>query len=517
MIKELKQNKIIKIIFSILFSIMLFLDNKLVYNDNIFSNIKEIYFKKFQLIDILYILIIITIIYIIITLLKMIIDKLEFKIGKQNNKKIFIIIFITLIICWLPYVLSYFPFGIFSDTRQQISQALSGSLDNRHPLLGTLLIKIFIDIGMLFKDLKFGIQLYSIFQLLLMAGVISYFIYWLYKKKVPNIYLILTIIFYGFFKLIPIYVISLWKDTIFSAVLFLYIIDIADISISKFKNLEDKNKIIKHCILIFLVSFLRNNGLYITIITETLLLLIYKKNTIIIFELILFLIIQGPIYNYSKINTPFVENLGIPLQQVAYSVCENKNIDEKDLAFIYNIIPIENLKQSYAPANVDTIKWNEQFNDEYLNKNKIKFFKTWFQILLKNPNSYIKAYLLNTFGYWDINKSSNVGYMSITNWPNVEELIGLTQDDYIKQITGKSIRKYIEPKSFYSSALFTWILLLSLTMSLIKKKNILPLIPLVATILTILVAAPLAFSFRYLYILTFALPFIIIYPLINEN
>lgn len=85
---------------------------------------------------------------------------------------------------------------------------------------------------------------------------------------------------------------------------------------------------------------------------------------------------------------------------MCYVVADNGDITEEQLEFINNMCPIEVIKEKYNPCIVDKIKWDESFNNEFLEENKAEFFKTWFQIFLKNPSSYDKAYLLNTIGFW---------------------------------------------------------------------------------------------------------------------
>ncbi|MBR1414043.1 MAG: hypothetical protein IJ574_05200 [Bacilli bacterium] len=514
---ELKNNKIIKLVFSLVFSIMIIIDKNIVYNGNIFSKIDELYIINFKVFDYILIVLLFIIIYILLSLLIMLLDKCNINVdNKKVNKKFYIIVFILLFLNWLPYVLSYFPFGIYADTEYQIEQAISHHLNNRHPIFNTMIITLFVDIGKCFDSLKIGLQLYSIFQLLLSLSIITYFIGWLKRRNVPNIYLILTILFYMFFPLIPLYVVSFWKDTLFSLFLLLYVLNIYDVVLTDGKFICNFKGIIIHSLLIFLVAFSRNNGIYIVIVTSIFLIKRYFNikffKKIILFLLVCIVLIQIPIFNYLNINTAFVENLGVPIQQICYVVSSNGKMNTNDKEFIDKLMPINDIKETYTPALVDSIKFSSGFNEEFLNNNKIEFFKVWFSLLKQNPKKYIEAYLLNTIGFYDIFKSSDVAYTNTTNWYDVEEKLGIKQDDYINKFFGKSIRKYLEPKKHYSSAIFVWLLILSFIICIIKKNNYLQLIPLLVTVATLFLAVPLAFSFRYLYILTLALPLLLISP-----
>lgn len=531
------KNKIyilLKIILSILFSFTLILDKILVFNESIFGKNSEIYFSKMTLVDIIAIILLSIVIYFVISIIEFLVDKIDSKIyiktnRKKANIKIYFIIFLIILICWLPYILTFFPGGIYSDTRESISQAIGNSkLNNHHPILYALLLRIFIKIGIQISSLQLGIELFTIFQVLAMAATCAYFVYWLYKKNITKGYLILVTLFFSLFRLIPLYAISLWKDTPFCIALFLYIIYIAEIIYKDARNLENMGGIIKYIILIFLVAFLRNNGIYIVIFTTIILAFTYRKRIfnvlkefaiISITQIIICIIIQGPIYNYYKVNTKFVENLGVLLQQVCYVIVNDGNITDNQIDFINNICEIEKIKQLYSPCIIDTIKWDESFNHNYLEEHKSEFIKVWFEIFIQNPQSYVKAYLLNTIGYWNVNKATFDAYINPKMWQNTRKLGGINQKDYIQMYCGTSIENILIPNKAISSAIFFFITLLEMLITIYKKKykNLLIYVPAIITYITILIAVPLAFSLRYVYILVLMLPLTLIIPFLKQE
>ena len=189
--------RICKIFYVIAFSFMLLLDRKLVFNPNIYAKISEVYFNKITAKDFIYFLGIAILGYIILTIIEIIYNKIDKKeTEEKNNRKtnigIYFIIFVMLILAWSPYILSAFPGGIYGDTGVSINQSIGlDKIDNHHPLLYTLSIKASID---LFDgDITRGMGLISIIQIIAMAGVFSYLIYWLYKRNAKPIILIITI------------------------------------------------------------------------------------------------------------------------------------------------------------------------------------------------------------------------------------------------------------------------------------------------------------------------------------
>ena len=354
-----------------------------------------------------------------------------------------------------------------------------------------------------------------------------------YKKGISTKYIVLITAFFGLFRLIPIYAISLWKDTIFCIALFGYILYIAETVFQDGKNLEKITGVIAYAILMLLVCFFRNNGIYITIATTLVIMIVYRRkllkqkllfSIVTIISLIVTLIIQGPVYKKLKLSTEFIENLGVPIQQICYVVAKDGNITEFQREFINEICPIEKIKETYNPCLVDKVKWNGNFNNAQIEDNKVYFFKVWGKLLLQNPTSYVKAYLLNTIGFWDVNKATTDAYINPQMWgekdilkyDGIEEV---KQTDYIKEWTGKSAREIVTPSVPISSAIFLFILLFTALLTIYKKrfKNLLIYLPSILTWGTIMIAVPLAFSLRYVYILVLTTPLSLITPFLKQK
>lgn len=524
--------KIVKSIFVVAFSIMLLLDKKLNFSSNIYAKINEVYFNKFEPIDILFFLATIIITYIILTVIEIIYNKIvnkniEKKLDRKANIKIYVIIFVLLIVSWSPYILSSFPGGIYGDTGVSINQATGlDELDNHHPLLYTLSIKLSIQI--FHGDITKAMGLITIIQIIVMAAVFSYLVYWLYKRKAPLIIVVITTMFFMFFNLIPLYVMSNWKDSLFSTVLLAYIITIMDIIYQDGENLKKNTAIIKYVVAMFFVAFLRNNGIYIILATTIVLLIVYRKQikttlkkfTIIsLVSILIFYFIQGPLYNKLKLNTESVESLGIPLQQICYVVATGGNITEEQEEFINQICNIEVIKEEFTPYIVDSIKWNSNFNEQFLSENKIEFIKIWFQIFLQNPKDYIVEYLLNTLGYWDINKVTSNSYIQYVNWKEEQPFAGVTQTNFIEKWTGKSLLPKLTDIKLISAALWVWILFLSCVLTIRNKKykNLIILLPALLNWGTLMLATPIAFTLRYVYISILIVPLTIFVPIMKNK
>ena len=533
-IEDFKTHKLyffVKIIVSLIFALTILLDSMITFSGNINGSISETYFNNIEAKNIIIFFACWIITYIVLGCIQVIINKIEKTIYKKENKpkkkRVYFLILAIIIICWLPYILSYFPGGVFSDTADSINQAEGvKEYKNNNPLLYTFILKAFIELGN--GSIQTGMELFTIFQFLVMAIVVSYAIFWLYKRNVSTTYIVLATAFFGLFKLIPMYAISIWKDTPFCIALLALTIFLAETIYQDGKNLEKISGIIKYAILMFFVVFLRNNGLYIAVAITLILMIVYRKKLIknlkcfsimSVIGIVAVFIVQGPIYNKLNLNSPIVESLGVPLQQICYVVATDGNLSQEQKEFIENIYPEESIKQMYKPCIVDSIKFDEEFNRQYLEDNKIEFLKIWGEVLLQNPVKYIQAYLLNSMGFWDVNKATFDGYISPEIWNYVDLLFGINQNDIIKNTTGVSIKNIIYPNIPISSAIYLFIMIFSAIFVIYKKryKNLIIFLPAFFTWGTIMLAVPLAFSLRYVFTLLLVIPFVLLAPFLKQE
>ena len=549
---NIKKNKgylFARIIFSALFGISFFLDSIEELGTWHGATYKEVYFKTPEIKNFIIFFLGFMWSFIVISLLgniynknntiiKSIKDRVK-KIKKLKKIKkfkrikpgtIFIISFFTILLFWLPVVLTYIPGGIFDDTYETI-KIIQGKemLTNHHPLLFYLILKLFINIGTwLFNDLNIGLVFYTVLQIFLLNFVISYFIAWMYEKQVNILYIISLILFFSLFKLVPLYTVSIWKDTPYCIAILYYTLIITKIAYSKGDELERVSTIINYLISAFLVAFLRNNGIFVVIGSTCAIILAYKNKKLfiktVIIQMIVFILIQGPLYKALKINGEFRESVGPLIQQICYVVANDGNVNEEELEFINNIEKIENIKERYSPINVDMIKYYK-FNDEFLENNKIKFIKIWISLFIKNPKMYTKAYLLNTTGYWDLKRVASYGKKNYVFPRSYMTLYKEFQDTYWQLnityiLTGKTP---IKVSDFYNNQIpYAWFgatTLLSAIYILKTKKynNILMYLPGLLTLATVFIAVPIAFGMRYIFSLALVMPFSIYFPLMESK
>ena len=110
----------------------------------------------------------------------------------------FLAVFAFLIISWLPYTLTFMPFGVFSDTDSVIRQATGEKvLTNHHPVLYTFMWRAVYKIGNLLRPGDFYLKLFSILQELAAAAVYAYCIFRLRALNAGRRLIVLSALFTG--------------------------------------------------------------------------------------------------------------------------------------------------------------------------------------------------------------------------------------------------------------------------------------------------------------------------------
>ena len=506
------------------------------FNGNLwFGNIDEIYFNKFGLSAFILGIILFFVFWILLKFTDTPIEKIIKKFAyyeqcEKDRKKIMRIWIVIIIMAWLPYYLSYYPGGVYADTFTSIGFVHAGILTNRHPFFYTMAIGFFIDSGKaLGKDLTWSIGFFTAIQMLVLECEFIYFVSWMLRHKINHNLRIFISLFFVFFPLIPLYAISVWKDTPFCMAVLFWMLFIVDLYFEICNGIFNVKTFMGFGIGIFLTAFTRNNGIYIVALSVLVLIIIlFRRNWLdkklhyivignSIALIILIFLIQGPIYNIAGISaTNGVENFGIPIQQIGAVAAYDGVVTEKQKEFINNIIPYEKVREIYVPTTVDRLKWDKEFNGKYLFEHKFESIKLWLQLLKQNPSIYVKSYMMATLGFWNVDVSEGGAYVQNYVWNNDCDVV---QIDYFNKWFGFSFQHFVNPRNCISCAWFFWIFFV--TMWFLMKhygwRSCFLFIPQIGIWITLMIATPVAVSLRYIAANMFTLPFVIIVPLFLER
>ena len=473
------KNKILVLIYSILLSLSIIINNNIEYSGNIYDNHKYNYIKSFNINHLFLFITLAIIIYFITNLILKKLEKINYKPKNNNNNSIFLKIFFLILITFIICFVTFFP-GIKTIDSEMILK-FKNTISNQHPLI---YIKFFNLFFVLFKNHTLAASIYALIQLITVAISISYVINWLYKKGGKKSILAIIICYYVLFPVFAIYSITFTKDVLFSTFILLLIPLVYDI-ISK-KQISDK-QLISFFIFSVLATMFKNNG-YIVIILFMLIILfsITKKKN---FVICCFMILLIPfIVKLSSNEQLSKEGLGIPIQQISAVIANEGNISKKEEIFINKIMNTNLIKNKFAPLTSDSIKWDESFNDSYLNTHKKEFIKVWINLFKQNKGIYIKQYILQTYFFW---RPSIVEKVYIDNLNNKTNLNSIYFNSY-----------------FFSQGFILWTTLFLILLAIKKRKYIVfkLVIPFVGLYFSIFIGTPISTQFRYVFPISICLP-----------
>ena len=312
--------------------------------------------------------------YFILLLLIKLLSKIKTKemIVPFSSKVICSISFIGILISNIIFLLTYYPGSNMYDTFSIIQGPISSS--NQHPIIYNLLLSGTFNIfNKIFNNMNIAYFLTSIIQTIFIGTIITYVINWFNKTFKNKTGTIVLLIYFIFLPIVSNYNTVLIKDSIFASILLLHIPLLYKLLDTKGECLKDIKYLISMLLIFISTILVRNNGIYVILFLGIIIFIIYKKYLKYFISTMIVTLIISQIPNLFIVkNEPlFQEKIAIPIQQLAYTIKYDENtLSSNDLNYLNKIMDIEKIKENYNPYSVDTIKWNDNFNREYLNKTK---------------------------------------------------------------------------------------------------------------------------------------------------
>ncbi len=443
------------------------------------------------------------------------------------NSHPFLFCFIVMALCYIPYVVAFYPAVMGYDPSNQIREFMgmhtrymdsvilldpNMTITNFNPVLHTLLLGSCFKLGHVIGNDNLGLFIYVVIQCIIVISTLSYSICYMKKQGVINKLLFIVLGIYALVPVFPFYSISTNKDMIFCCFILLYCIKLYDLIVNK----QSIKKYIFFCIIMIMVTLTRNNGIY-TIVLSLLFALIWLKDkrkqilAVLACVIVFYIGYNKVILPSFKIsNTSPREMLSIPFQQTARLAKYHPEVfSEKDKVIIEKIIGYDDLGKRYNPTLSDPVK--NKYNIYTTNEDLKEYFGVWFKGLLKRPDVYMDSTINNIYGYfypdtssWYLYTSYNkklkeagfdYHYNSLSEMRNVLSVIG----NYYPHIPIIGL--------FVNIAFVGWIYFFLFVALIVKKEyKYIPFVLPAISFILVCVAGPANTYFRY------ALPYIMPLP-----
>lgn len=348
---------------------------------------------------------------------------------KISLKKYFFICWGIIFGVWFIGLIASYP-GVYGyDCIYQMHYYITRKVLSQHPYIHTYLLGFCTwTIGRLLGSYERGFFIYSIIQMLILSSSFAYICLYLRKRDVNCIFRIVSIVLMAILPCNMIMSFSGTKDIIYAAMVIYLTVMLLDV-IEEPEKLDNIKWIIALIVVFFLQSVFRSQGIYITVLILTLLIIFSNKNRkiwAIVFGsvLVLFVIYQGPLAKICHVTKTdsIHEMMSVPCSQIArvYTNPDTKlssNEKKKIQKYIPNVdsynqmltLPdevyknyikyIPNYPQNKEPQGIaDGVK--NTFNSKAFKKNPKEFIGLWINIGKKYPGIYLDAWTRLSSGNW---------------------------------------------------------------------------------------------------------------------
>lgn len=446
--------------------------------------------------------------------------------GKEYDRA-FVFAFYTAVIllCWLPVFLAYYPSVFAYDAEGQLYQVMAHDYSTHHPLIHTLFLGAFFKLGeKLPGAYSSGMALHSIVQMFLMAIILGYVLTVLYWERTSWVMRVLLLLFYALFPVNSILAVSTTKDVLFSGLVLLYIVQLNQ----WYSGREEKTKGVcfRFVLLSVLMLLFRNNAIYAWLICQPFLLYFAGRRGVLkryamIAAATLFLFGAGSMGLKAAVfaqNGSPREMLSVPLQQMARTrVMHEAEIDGKMRQRLDAYLPSEWVFAAYNPYLADPVK-----NRAVIHDDPAGLIKTWAQLGMQFPLTYVDAFLDNSIGYWyladkthstiyGVGTESGFGYLSTDNrtMPAGYEII---EHSYLPKlrlfmeqlISDNEYQKVPVLSIIFAPAFYWWMLCLYIAFFLYRReyKMLIPALFLAAYYLTLLLSPTVLIRYMYPFVIS---------------
>ncbi|WP_022775491.1 DUF6020 family protein [Butyrivibrio sp. AE2015] len=438
---------------------------------------------------------------------------------KINDKAFCIRCFLIYIVIGILTQIIYFPATLSNDTIVMIRGGMGVS--GQHPWMYIALLRGLEKIVKFFggADNEVFIIL-AVFQVVAVSFSYSVCVTWLKRKGLSGIPLLIICAFFALCPILNLYMVTLIKDVPFALGSLLIIPVMYELWESKGQKLCEKYFIAKLCACSILFFF-RSNGSIICVMMVLYLMISYKsywkKVAIYALFVALLLVMTKAVQTVSHAPYKFREAVGIPIQQIAATVCNDGRINEEQYAFIDKMLPVEEIKKNYDPYNVDPVKYGEiELDSEFLNANRLQFIKVWGELLLNNFGIYVDAYLRTTYGFWSFsNNTLKMRYTYIGAFADQKMYYDWMESERIvpKSVLPSDLQGFIEniyssSSYFFGAGVMAWaiLVLVAALMRIHGRKIGIVGLPAVLCWITLLASTPIAFQWRYALSFAYSLP-----------
>lgn len=446
---------------------------------------------------------------------------------RKHPAAVFWAVFGVIAVIDLAYLFgARYPGVLTTDSYSTVSQILNGNYNNTMPFWHTMLVQVFVKIGLaLFGEINRAMALYHVFQIFFLAAVFAYAIVTLYQIGVPRFFLGAAFFVYGLLPYNIVYSVTLWKDIPFGASALL-------LATAFYRLLKSVGKSQPNWAAFILgalgVSLLRTNGWFAMLAVWVLLLvLLRKENKRLVWVLAAVLAVSwvmiNPVLWLLKVpKTNIIEAFAVPMQQIARVVTEERELKPEEEALLSEIFDLEKMKEVYDPQTVDPVKFEtfQYGKTDYIREHKWEYLRLYLTLGARYPADYWRAWVEETRGYWN----GGYFYWIYPAQSSQSPVLGIVHSGENRIVTAafgawfRSLEKPAALEMLYSIGLQVWIVIACCLVNALKKdRGWLIGVPVLVLLVGLWLGTPVYSEFRYAYPVMLTAPLILLTTLYSPK
>ena len=327
-----------------------------------------------------------------------------------------LLIFLFLLLSWLPVLLAVYPGFFVYDAQEEWLQVASRNFTTHHPLVHVLLLGgIICAVHKVTDSYNLGIACYMVVQMVIVSGCFTWLHIFMRRRKVARGVRIVSLLYFAFFPVIVMFTLCSAKDTLFTSALLMLMLALLDLGSDREVFFASWKKMAFFVVSALAMMLFRKNGVYAFAVMAAALLFymnkardgrktggnLYLRKTGMLLVIIFcayFLINSSLTVILHAKNEENQEILTVPIQQLARTYKFNPEVfSPEDVRALHEVLPEEALVL-YNPKLSDPVKVH--FQNSVYDADKMRYAKLWLKIGLRKPLSYVNAWLMNSYGFW---------------------------------------------------------------------------------------------------------------------
>ena len=390
------------------------------------------------------------------------------------------LVFLLLLIAWLPVWLAFFPGTFRHDATWQFTNYVAGEWNTHHPLFHTILHGLCLSMGLKLGTMTTAVAIYSGLQMAMMAGIFAYSCHWLWRRKVPLAIRLCVIALYALLPIFPMWSFSATKDVPFGGFVLLLAMQMMDWWQDDYAALRSGRRIALFVVTGLLMMLFRHNGLYALLFAMPFMIMAAKKQRLRMSVVCACTVAIYLLCNWGMVQllqaqqgSP-VEMLSVPLQQIARVMSVSpETVSQEDQESVRALYKDRDAANFYHPRTANPNK--SRVDSGLIRANPMHFVKLWLRLGIRHPAIFVEAFFVQNAAYFD---PGTPDFQSFVLGCNVMEDYPIDDTSLLPRLRA-TYERYAErlfflplPGSFLlsKSASWVWVCMLCVGIQLYRKQ-----------------------------------------------